>query len=126
LRVEAIVKLKTALIFAKDMDRMIAFYRDGVGLKLTEKPSDGWATFDAGGASLALHGIPAEIAARINVTDPPTARSNTPIKIIFETDDLATARAHLQAHGAVMFEPRSDGSCDGLDPEGNVFQIVQA
>ena len=28
------MKLKTALIFAKDMDRMIAFYQDGVGLEL--------------------------------------------------------------------------------------------
>jgi hypothetical protein len=44
---------------------------------------------------------------------------------VFEVADLSQARAHLIAHGAVMFEPRRRGACDGLDPEGNVFQIVE-
>jgi hypothetical protein len=34
---------------------------------------------------------------------------------------LRSARTHLIAVGAVMREPHSDGACDGLDPEGNVF-----
>ena len=119
------MQLATALIFAKDIDRLIAFYRDGLGLRLLDR-SSGWARFDAGGTSLALHAIPAEIAARIEMTDPPRARSDMPIKLVFETDNVTTALAHLEAHGAVMFEPRSETSCDGLDPEGNVFQIARA
>ena len=114
--------LATALVFVKDLDRMIAFYRDGVGLRVDER-AEGWAVLDAGGVSLALHAIPAAIAARIEIATPPTPRSDTPIKLVFETADVATARTQLAAHGAVMFEPRGATSCDGADPEGNVFQI---
>src|SRR5262245_51792335 len=121
----ATAKLKMAMIYAKDMDRMVTFYRDGMGLALLERLSEGWAELDAGGVSLGLHAIPPPIAARIEITSPPAARSETAIKIIFETDDLVLMRAHLKNHGAVMFEPRGN-RCDGLDPEGNVFQIVQA
>ena len=113
------------MIFVKDMDRMTTFYRDAVGLRVRSGvPSDGWVEFDAGSSSLALHAIPPAIADRITITDPPQQRSNTPLKLIFETPDLNAARAHLASHGAVMHEPRNTGSCDGLDPEGNVFCIV--
>jgi catechol 2,3-dioxygenase-like lactoylglutathione lyase family enzyme len=117
--------LRRAILFAKDMDRMTAFYRDGLGLRLIpETREDGWVEFDAGGVMLALHAIPAAIAETIEITTPPQAREATPIKLVFEVDDIGAARAHLISHGAVMFEPRSWGGCDGLDPEGNVFQIV--
>ena len=113
------------MIFAKDMDRMTAFYRDAVGLRLIpEARQEGWVEFDAGGCRLALHAIPADIAKDIQITTPPRPRSNTPIKLVFETPDLEAARAHLVSQGAVMHEPRK-GACDGLDPEGNVFQIVE-
>jgi len=118
------MQLRQAMIFAKDMDRMTAFYRDGVGLRLIpEARQEGWVEFEAGSCRLALHAIPAGIAKDIQITSPPSPRSNTPIKLVFETSDLEAARAHLVSQGAVMHEPRQ-GSCDGLDPEGNVFQIV--
>jgi catechol 2,3-dioxygenase-like lactoylglutathione lyase family enzyme len=120
------MRLKMAMIFVKDVDRMTAFYRDGLGLRhLTEESSEGWAKFDAGGAELALHQIPEHIARDIEITDPPSAREDTPIKLVFETEDLEAARAHLSAQGAVMMEPANPRRCDGLDPEGNVFTIRQ-
>jgi catechol 2,3-dioxygenase-like lactoylglutathione lyase family enzyme len=120
------MNLARTMIFAKDMSRMIAFYRDGLGLRfLEERSNEGWAEFDAGGVLLALHAIPPEIARDLQITTPPKARESTPIKLVFASSDVVEARAHLAAHGAVMFEPRSWGACDGLDPEGNVFQIVE-
>lgn len=120
------MKLRRALIFAKDMERMTAFYRDGLGLRLIpETRQNGWVEFEAGGCLLALHAIPVEIAEGIDITSPPQQRSDSPLKLVFETPDLEAARNHLVAHGAVMHEPRSWGACDGLDPEGNVFQIVK-
>jgi catechol 2,3-dioxygenase-like lactoylglutathione lyase family enzyme len=114
------------MIFAKDLDRMTAFYRDGIGLRfIAERSNESWAEFEAGGAGLALHAIPAQIAESIEISVPPKARTTTPIKLVFEAADLEAARAHLTAHGAVMSEPSTWGSCDGLDPEGNVFQIVK-
>jgi predicted enzyme related to lactoylglutathione lyase len=119
--------LRRPIIFAKDLKRMTAFYRDGVGLRFVpECSTEQWSELDAGTARLALHAIPARIARGIEITSPPRARSTTPIKLVFEAPDLQAARARLIEHGAVMSEPRSWGACDGLDPEGNVFQIVQA
>ncbi|MFN8633184.1 MAG: VOC family protein [Chloroflexota bacterium] len=121
------MQLRRPIIFAKDLQRMTAFYRDGVGLRFVpECSTDRWSELDAGGARLALHAIPPHIAQSIEIATPPKPRSSTTIKLVFEAPDLEAARAHLIAHGAVMSEPRSWGACDGLDPEGNVFQIVQA
>ena len=118
------MKLGLAMIFAKDMGRMTAFYREALALPfLADESSEGWAVFDAGGARLALHAIPAAIAQGIAITEPPRARAEGAIKLVFHAADLEAARARLVAHGAVMFDPRVSGSCDGLDPEGNVFQI---
>lgn len=121
------MELGSTLIFAKDLARMTAFYRDGLGLRLLpERSEEGWVELDAGAARVVLHAIPEHIAQGIQIDSPPKQRENTPIKLIFRTPDVAQARAHLLEHGAVMFEPRAWGGCDGLDPEGNVFQIVQA
>jgi catechol 2,3-dioxygenase-like lactoylglutathione lyase family enzyme len=119
------MELRRAIVFAKDLERMTAFYRDGLGLRpMPKTSSEGWVELDAGDSSLALHAIPAEIAKDIAIANPPWARASTPIKLVFQTDDLGAARAQLKAHWAVMSEPVGSGACDGVDPEGNVFQIV--
>ena len=121
------MRLRCAMIYAKDMTAMTAFYRDGLGLTpIAERARDGWLEMDAGGVTVALHAIPSSIAADILIASPPAAREDTPIKLIFEVPDLEVARAHLISHGAQMMDIRPWGSCDGLDPEGNVFQIAAA
>jgi catechol 2,3-dioxygenase-like lactoylglutathione lyase family enzyme len=121
------MQLRRVIVFVKDLPRMSEFYRDALGLRTVPgRGVDGWAELDAGAATIALHAIPAAIAARIAISAPPAAREDTPIKLVFEVDDLSAARAHLIAHGATMGEVRSWGACDGIDPEGNVFQIVPA
>lgn len=120
------MRLRGPVVFVNDLERMTRFYADGIGLVvLAERNQPGWVELDAGDTTLGLHAIPDEIARQIQISSPPEARSETPIKLLFETADLAQARTHLTAHGAVMFEPSAWGSCDGLDPEGNVFQIVR-
>ena len=109
---------------------MLEFYHDALGLPLLSDPADpGWAELDAGGSVLALHAIPPRIARDISITTPPRAREETPFKLVFAVDDVAGLRRHLSTRGGTMFEAKSSGSgpsssCDGLDPEGNVFQIV--
>ena len=118
------MKLHLAMIFTKDMNRMTSFYRDGLGLHLVEEESkEGWVVFDAEGTRLALHAIPPAIAENIAIENPPKAREMAAIKLCYQVSDLTAAREHLTRHGAVMLEPRSAKSCDGLDPEGNVFGI---
>jgi predicted enzyme related to lactoylglutathione lyase len=121
----ASIRLGTVLIFAKDMQRLADFYHEALGLPVIAAPmAPGWIEFDAGGVRLALHAISPRIARQIEITNPPRAREETPIKLLFEVDALNEVRRRLVQHGATMFEPKSSGVCDGLDPEGNVFSLV--
>lgn len=121
------IRLGTAIVFAKDISRLAEFYADGLGLPVIDAPmAPGWIEFDAGGVRLALHAIPPREARKIEITNPPRAREETPLKLVFEVDDLMAARRRLVQFGATMFEPRPSGVCDGIDPEGNVFSLVAA
>ena len=106
---------------------MKRFYRDLLGVEPGDRESaDGWAAFDTGGAGLALHSIPAEIAKDIGISSPPVPRENDPVKLIFEVDDVEAERVRLEALGVrVLRRPWQlpGEACDAVDPEGNVFQI---
>jgi catechol 2,3-dioxygenase-like lactoylglutathione lyase family enzyme len=121
-------RLASALIFVKDLPRMAAFYQHVLGLSPVSpgQPVDGFMEFDAGGdPGLTLHAIPAHLAAGIHIASPPVPRSENPVKLIFEVDDLAAEQLRLAAFG-VTLTYRPWGALDGVDPEGNVFQIRPA
>lgn len=122
------MQLVQVILFAVDLSRMETFYRQELGLALVEgSPADGWIRLDAGGCVLALHAIPEPIAAGIQIEDPPRPRADTPLKLAFHVDDIEASCRALAKAGAIMYDiRRSDGvaMCDGLDPEGNVFQIT--
>jgi predicted enzyme related to lactoylglutathione lyase len=121
----ASIRLGTAVLFAKDMQRMAEFYHEALGLPLIAAPmAPGWLEFDAGSVRLALHALAPRVARQIEITSPPRAREESPLKLLFEVDDIDAARRRLVQYGATMFEPRSTGVCDGLDPEGNVFSLI--
>jgi catechol 2,3-dioxygenase-like lactoylglutathione lyase family enzyme len=121
------IRLGTAMIFAKDLQRMTEFYHEALGLPVIPATSaPGWVELDAGAVRLALHAIPPHIAAQIQITRPPRAREETPLKLLFEVDDLEAVRRRAVQFGATMLEPKGSGICDGLDPEGNVFSLVPA
>jgi catechol 2,3-dioxygenase-like lactoylglutathione lyase family enzyme len=120
------MRMSSAMVFVKDLERMADFYSHALGLKpIKESRTEAWAEFEAGGIRFALHTIPANIAKHIEIAQPPRAREDNPIKLTFEVDDLAAARTQLQSLGAMIID-RSWGTCDVIDPEGNVFQIVQS
>ena len=89
----------------------------------TKRRTGNWVEFEASGIRFALHAIPTEIADTIEIAQPPRAREENPIKLTFDVDDLAAARVRLQSQGAEILD-RPWGTCDAIDPEGNVFQIV--
>jgi hypothetical protein len=106
---------------------MKSFYQQMLGAQpVNTESTDSWALFNAGGARFALHAIPAEIARNIEVSSPPKARETNPVKLIFAVDDVPAERNRLEALGiAILQRPwqNADDECEGIDPEGNIFQI---
>lgn len=120
------MRVATIILFVKDMARMRAFYEGALGLRVVEE-SDGWLALDGGGCRLALHAIPEAIARGIVVEEPPRAREDTAIKVAFHAADVAAERERLAGAGAQMGPVKTWGAvslCDGVDPEGNVFQLA--
>src|SRR5262245_16385946 len=118
------MRLRRAILFVKDMDRMCDFYIKTIGLaRLQKEEVEGWVQLDAGGTTLALHSIPSGLAKDIVISVPARPRAATPIKLVFVVADIESERARLVSLGVPMSEVRSWGACDGVDPEGNVFQI---
>ena len=116
------VQLSQIILFVHDTARMQAFY-DALGMVVVDGSAvDGFVRLrdPAGGAVLALHFTRA--------VGPPTGpRTDTAIKPCFHVADIEAARASIEAHGATMREvKRFDGIaiCDGVDPEGNIFQLT--
>jgi catechol-2,3-dioxygenase len=115
------MKLGQAILFVQNMAQMKAFYGGILGLNVIED-GDEWARFEGGGgAVLALHLLPRE---------PPSSGAERPdsyIKLCFHAGDVAAARSDLVARGVRMRELHQFGAvtfCDGVDPEGNIFQIT--
>ena len=124
--------LHAAVLYAKDLDRMVAFYT-GLGLRLDEFARGDYAVL-IGGAELELSilQIPQRIASQITLSDPPQARESTPIKLVFfvPSIDEALATASLLGgrvkDGSKRWEFRGHAVQDAVDAEGNVYQLRAA
>jgi len=117
------MRMSGVMIFVRDFDRMAAFYGHTLKLKpVAASRTESWVEFETGGTRLALHAIPPDIAAKIEVAQPPSPRANNPTKLIFEVDDLEFERKSLESKGVTILE-RPWGVCDAVNPEGNIFQI---
>lgn len=104
------------ILYVADMDRMVEFYTDILGLSVARgAPDHGFVAFETGACELCLH-AGAESAA------PPGAS-----KVVFRVDDLESVRSTLIDRGVEMGRIRDGGPetqvCDGRDPEGNPFGI---
>ena len=111
------------MIYVKDLERMVSFYGETLGLKAFEETRvDGFVEFDAGGIRFALHAIPAEIASRIEIASPPRPRETNPVKLTFQVGDVSSERKRLEGLGVTFIE-RPWGARDAVDPEGNIFGI---
>lgn len=112
------------MIYAKDLDRMAAFYENTLGLRpVAGTRTDGWIEFEAGDTRLALHAIPAHIATQIEITTPAEPREETPIKLIFAVDGVDAELSRMEALGATVIL-RPWGGVDAIDPEGNIFHLT--
>jgi catechol 2,3-dioxygenase-like lactoylglutathione lyase family enzyme len=105
------MRMARVILFTRQIDKMTAFYRDVLGLKVvTNDP--GWRELDAGGITIALHSGPHS----------PGKKGR---KIAFKAKNVAALAKTLNARGA-KFGKVSTGEfhlCNGKDPDGNPIQL---
>jgi predicted enzyme related to lactoylglutathione lyase len=120
-----------AVLFAKDVAGLAAFYEQVVGLICTHEDAS-VRVLESELQQLVIHRIPAAIAGIIRITVPPQLREDTAVKLVFAVDSLERARAAAAACGGALqppersFEVHGFRACDGYDPEGNVLQFRAA
>ena len=118
-----------AVIYAKDLSRLAAFYRDLMqATALHEQPDH--VVLQSADLQLIIHAIPPHIASSITIESPPEPREEQAIKLFFTAPSLDWARATARAGGgAVTGEPWTGPgfqACNAIDPEGNILQIREA
>lgn len=114
------------LVYAKDLARLSAFYRDvldGVVLAADHEHVV-LATADQ---QVVVHAIPAVIADTFTIAVPPVLREEAAFKPFFTVASLAAARERAHQHGGGVFEEEWQGPGfvvrNAFDCEGNVFQV---
>ncbi|KFG94144.1 lactoylglutathione lyase [Burkholderia paludis] len=115
------------ILYVQDVALLKAFYRLYFNLPVVEEIDDEWAVLDAGAVELALHlAGPAFRHAPASIT---AGASN--VKLVFSIDaGIDAHRDRLAGDGVTVRDlKRFDGfpyrMYDGIDPEGNVFQVMQ-
>jgi catechol 2,3-dioxygenase-like lactoylglutathione lyase family enzyme len=108
------MELVEVVLYVRDMERAIRFYRDTLGLE-PDFESEHWTTFRTGASTLALH-----------ATDRREPGSGEPDPN-FLVNNADAERARLAAAGVEVSELREPVAgtrvFDARDPDGNRFSI---
>jgi predicted enzyme related to lactoylglutathione lyase len=119
-----------AVIYAKDYQQLARFYEQVAGLTPREVEKD-YVVLEAPSFQLVILQIPQRIAATITIDIPPQKRESTPIKLVLNVNSLENARQAARLLGGELNGVDKEWSfngvkrCDGIDPEGNVFQLQE-
>lgn len=113
--------LLEVIVYVDEMDRQVEFYRDTLDLTVSHPAGRDdfadvdWVTFETGACTLALHSGGTSEAA-----------DGAP-ELVFEVDDLESARSKLRERGVEVGEIREPAPgirvCGARDPEGNPFSL---
>ena len=120
----------SCVIFAKTVEHLVQFYQPVLGADIVEAAKSHTVLAHATG-DLVIHAIPAAVAKKITLADPPEPRSSAAIKPVFTIDSLQRVYSVAQAAGGAMksldsaWDIRGFLVVDGWDPEGNVVQFKQ-
>ena len=115
-----ITKVHSVLIWSEDLQRLVPFYRDVLGLK-PEMESEGFVIFQsAAGPQLAL-GAHSEVKGR--------SRDPNRVMVDFSVDDCQAEYERLSGQGVEFVRKPSEDNdviiATFLDPDGNVLQLFQ-
>ena len=111
-------KVKYTYLVVDDMNAAVAFYRDGLGLRLKFQDGERWSEFDAGnGTAIALS---SRNESGMEATGP---------VVVFQVSDAAGLATSLVARGAKILARRDMGDHGYLiairEPSGNIVQLFE-
>ncbi len=122
--------IQGAVLYAKELDRLVTFYSMLGGNVVDAQPGE-YAVLQGSNTELSIVQSPKHIASEIQITTPPAVRTNTALKLMFLVPSINQALASaLQLGGitepdAKRWEFRGHLIQDAVDPEGNVYQLCQ-
>lgn len=109
-----------ATIFVSDMDRSVNFYTKILGLKLTERFGNDWASIESGKLAIGLH--PAS-------NQNPAGRHGSTIIGLELAGNIGDAIATLKKQGVkfqgAVSEDNAGKSAYFEDPDGNLLYMIQ-
>lgn len=117
-------KIDTIILYVKNIQLLKKFYTENFNLKVVEE-DEIWILLNAGNSNIGFHKIGENYMQKIE----PDHKFDNNTKIVFEIDEnLETIRKEFIEKKISMREIKSFDNyefwlCDGIDPEGNVFQL---
>lgn len=120
----------TAVLFAKDLQRVAAFYAGALGMQCSFSDADHWV-LSCAGFQLIVHQIPAHIAADIVIEQPPLRRCSAAIRLDYPVQSIDASRRLARSSGGDIdaapppWAGPSAGFFLGHDPEGNQFGVKE-
>ncbi len=118
-----------ALIYAKDLGKLSSFYQELLSMTLLNADAE-HHVMESADFQLILHAIPPHIAATVEIATPPEPREEQAIKLFFTVPSLSAAAETAASLGGSLFGQEYEGPGfrvrNGLDPEGNIFQVRES
>lgn len=110
------MRIRSVMLFVKDLEKVARFYEEKLELIRVGEPIDGFLELEAGNVRIALH------EAKWSNGD----NSDSPVKIVFECDDVRATVSRLEKKGVEfgkVFDWNGFSFADTKDPENNPLQI---
>jgi predicted enzyme related to lactoylglutathione lyase len=120
----------SAVLFAKDFERVSAFYVGALAMTRTFGDQD-HAVLHRDGFKLVVHQIPKHVADTIEIKQPPETRVRSAIRLDYIVPSIEDSRRLARALGGDIDESppawadRNANFFFGHDPEGNQFGVNQ-
>lgn len=126
-----IVDIDHVVLRVRELERMIEFYRDGLGCQLVwRRPDLGLVHLRAGRAMIDLVPVDGMLGRQGGAAPGAEGRNVDHVCLRVEPFDVDAIVAHLTVHGAAVGEIRSRFGAEGeglsiyvRDPEGNLVEL---
>ena len=89
------------MLYAKDMNRVAAFYAAVLGLQPTDR-DEKHVVLESRGFQLVVLRVPRELASTIEIAVPPVRRSEAAVKLVFFVPSIASVRASAASCGGFV------------------------